>query len=158
MEQKINRFPERKCTICGSDDWWFRQKEPWLPTDSLEPGEWLCGRCHPPADPLTKLKYRVIKGNYKLAKAHKLIEATYNTENRDAALAKYQEAYTKLRVLCNELKDKGATECLYISRGKKLQRCLDDKEFVCTVCPNDYWWQKELLELDRRDNPEVYKE
>lgn len=155
---QINQFPEHACPNCKSDDWWFQQKEPWNETAFVSPeGEWLCGRCHPAPHPTTRLKYRVIKGNYKLNIVLQKIELM-DGEEREKALVQYHAAYEKLKGLCNEMKAQGATECLYISNGKKMQRCLDDLKFTCTVCPNSYWWEKELLELDRNKYPEIWKD
>lgn len=151
----INEYPEKKCPICGSDSWWYRMEEPWQTTKPAEPNEWLCCRCHPSPDPLVQLKYRVVKGNFKLNKALQRI-IYMEDETRKQVLPNYHDAVAKLKALKDELKMKGATECLYIEKGKKLQSCLSDPKFQCTVCPNDYWWEKELMELDRKDHPEVY--
>ena len=155
----INRYPERLCSTCKKSEWWFRQREADMPATSAIPagtGEWVCGNCHPLADPLIKLKYRIIKGNYKLFIAIEAIAHMEVGEVRDEPLARYNAAAAKLRELCDELKGKGVTACLYISEGKKMQRCLSDNDFRCTVCPNDYWAEKELLEIDQGDYPEEY--
>ena len=151
----INKFPVNKCSVCGHYDWWYRHKEAWQTSSFLDPGEWICGICHPSPDPLVKLKYRVIKGNYKLNVALNRIKGMVG-EERTKALEKFLDGQIKLKTLNEELKLKGATDCLYIENGKKTQKCLGDPEFTCIVCPNNYWWEKELMELDRRENPEVY--
>lgn len=142
----VNQFPIKPCQLCNSDDWWFRQKESWIAAHR-GPEEWICGRCHPSPDPLVRRKYRVIKGNHKLDIAMRKI-TWMDGEKRQIALEQFKAAVEKLKGLCNELKDNGATDCLYISNGKKIQKCLGDPKFTCTVCPNDYWWDRELMELD----------
>lgn len=150
----INRFPEHPCSICKGDDWWFQQKEPWHQGATAE--EWICGRCHPSPYPATRLKYRIIKGNHKLNIALNRIRLM-DGEEREKTLEQFWAAVEKLKALCEELKAISA-DCLYISNGKKMQRCLDDKKFTCTVCPNSYWWEKELFDLDKKLHPEAWKD
>lgn len=136
----ITDFPEKPCTMCGSTDWWYRMDH--------GPAEWLCGKCHP-ADPLTALKFRVIKGNHKLYKAWRQIRGL-SGEEKEKAFEKYFPALEKLKDLNRELKARSATECLYIEDSKKVRKCLgQEEEFFCHVCPNSYWFDKELMELGK---------
>lgn len=139
----ITDFPDKPC-LCGSTDWWYRMPEP-------GPGEWLCGRCHPAPHPIITLKFRVIKGNYKLYKVWQQI-ITLEGEEKAEALKKLHPALDKLKGLNRQLKEAGATDCLYIENGKKLRKCLGQEEkFFCHVCPNDYWFDKELMSLGRKN-------
>jgi hypothetical protein len=145
MSSGITNFPDYPCPACHSTDWWYNGTS------------WLCGRCHP-ADELVALKFRVIKGNEKLFKVYKQITAMGLGPERDKALAQYRPAIEKLKALAKELKDRGETACLYIEDGKKVRKCLcQEEEFFCHACPNDYWPDKELMELDRAKYPDDYK-
>jgi len=41
--------PNYPCSICGSTDWWWR-----LASGLGGPGGWLCGKCHPNPNPVSK--------------------------------------------------------------------------------------------------------
>ena len=47
MSEEVKRpaWTELPCRNCGSLDWWYRK--PCKIFDSVSPGEWLCGLCHP---------------------------------------------------------------------------------------------------------------
>jgi len=135
-KQSIAIFPPDPCPVCKSTDWWFNGTS------------WVCGRCHPPGDPKIELKFRVIKGNHKLFKAHQQIIAMGPGEAREKALDQYLAALEVLKDLNRQMKELSMTECLYIQDNKKVRKCLSQEEkFFCHVCPNSYWWEKELMEL-----------
>ena len=151
----ITKYPEEPCTMCYGSDFWFRQKEQWSVTPPPEPDEWVCSRCHPSGDALPVLKYRVVRGNFVMHQVRqKMWSMEDNSPEQVRALAKYAEGYAKLQRLCELLKAQGATECLYITGGKKMKKCMGDAELQCTVCPNEYWWEKELLAFDKQQHPE----
>lgn len=137
----ITDFPEKPCFVCGSTDWWYQM--------NVEPNQWLCGHCHPAPHPIITLKFRVVKGNQKLYKVWQQIIAL-GGEEKTEALKKYHPALDKLKELNRQLKEAGAIDCLYIENGKKMRKCLAQEEkFFCHVCPNNYWWERELSDLGR---------
>jgi hypothetical protein len=43
--------------------------------------------------------------------------------------------------------------CLYIENKKKMKPCLTksfSKEIECYTCVNDYWWEQELFDVEKR--------
>lgn len=97
---------------------------------------------------LMKLRDRVIIGNDKLWKAWLQIREM-DGEQREEQLDKWSEAQKKLHLLCQELKLKGYTDCLYLIDGKKMKNCLDNPDgFWCQVCPSvKTYWEDELMSL-----------
>lgn len=139
-------FPDYECRACKSTNWWYH------------PPEWVCGNCHPSPDEITRLKFRVIKGQVVMFEMWKQLVMAESEERKELQLI-YKEGYDKLKRLCDELKFKGASDCLYIEDRKKLRLCLGKhSEWHCTVCPNDYWYIKEMMEHDRDKNPKDYEE
>jgi len=136
----INRFPDSKCYTCKGDDWYWRN------------GEWVCGSCHPPA-PDVALRFRVIKGNYKMFNLLETLLAMPQGDRRDKMQTTFDSALVRLKELRDQMIAAGSTDCLYIDGGKKWQKCLFDPDFRCTICPNDYWWEKELAAYDLKMHP-----
>lgn len=141
-------YPKEACPACKNSDWYYRNGPP---------GWWECIKCHAPGDPVELLKARAILANRKLYLAwFQLTDGAggqLNEEGKDI----YAEATQRARDIARQLKELSKTECLYIENGKKLKKCnvmpvLTDKPswngFFCHCCPNDYWWEKELFELD----------
>ena len=109
------------------------------------------------------LRDRVKKGNDKLFQAWLQIrELADDKEEWSRQMDRWQEATEKLHQLCQELKLKGYTDCLYLENGEKMRRCLDNPDgFWCQVCPSVYpYWETELMELPspRVPKPELVAE
>ena len=146
----ITDYPEKKCYVCGGDSWWYRMTQ--------GPAEWLCASCGGSPDPLVRLKFRIIKGNFKLNKAWEQLRRMEDSPGKAEILVKWRASAQKLGELCDEMVAAGETECLYIEDGKKVKRCHDDPSgHKCTVCPNSYWVDKEMLEVDKRRNPSIWE-
>jgi DNA polymerase-1 len=90
---------------------------------------------------------RVKKGNDKLFQAWLQIRELADKEEWSYQMDRWQEATEKLHQLCQELKLKGYTDCLYFENGKKMRRCLDNPDgFWCQVCPSIYpYWETERM-------------
>ena len=109
------------------------------------------------------LRDRVKKGNDKLFQAWLQIrELADDKEEWSRQMDRWQEATEKLHRLCQELRLKGYTDCLYLENGEKMRRCLDNRDgFWCQVCPSIYpYWETELMQLPspRVPKPELVAE
>ena len=102
------------------------------------------------------LRDRVKSGNDKLFKVWLQIRELADKEEWSRQMDRWNEAQEKLHSLCQELKLKGYTDCLYLENDKKMRRCLDNRDgFWCQVCPSIYpYWETELMELP---SPKVAK-
>ncbi len=147
-------YPKNECPACKKPDWYYRQ------------GEWSCLHCHSPGDPVELLKARAVLANRKLYLTWFQLTGGAGGQLDEEGKLAYAEASQRARDIARQLKEVNKTECLYIENGKKLKKCnvmpvLTSKPhwngFFCHCCPNDFWWEKELMELDRIAAPEVYK-
>lgn len=97
---------------------------------------------------LELLKQRVKTGNDKLYQALKRIQQIKDNEERSYQMGRFLEAKRKLNGLCQELKNAGFVECLYMEEGKKTRLCLRDPEGWCQVCPSNHpYWEDEIMSL-----------
>ena len=144
----ILEYPEKKCGACGGTTWWYSLSEKGykgLPT-------WLCGICYPPPSELSRIKMRVIKGNYVLSKRRNEIDELPNETPEEKAVVLLErqawgEGVTKMSQLGLELK-KLTNDCLYIEGSKKIKPCIHgDSTIECFACPSEYWWRMELEDL-----------
>jgi hypothetical protein len=136
----VTNYPlGKECMVCGHTIWWLRFNK------DGQAIEWICGTCHPSPDPLEMVKNRILKGNWVLYVAKKqYFRMPAGSPERAEALVSWMAASDKLKQLSDSLKVANRTDCLYIENHKKVRLCLHEPE--CIVCPNNYWWEKELFD------------
>lgn len=99
---------------------------------------------------LLALRDRVINGNNKLFKAWLQIrEIAHDSEEWAKQMELWHQAAEKLSLLCQELKLKDFTDCLYIEDGKKTKSCLSNPDgFFCVCCSSSIpYWEMEMMSL-----------
>ena len=133
-------YPEKACPTCGNTMFWYSLTEPnytGLPT-------WICGTCVPPPGDITKLKMRVIRGNYILSKRRLEIDNLDDPDQQREERKAWGEGIDKIQQIGKQLKQL-TTDCIYIEGGKKVKKCLSGHaDIECFTCPNDYWWRQEI--------------
>jgi len=135
-------YPTKECYVCKGSTWWFRAGTGF--------GEWVCGICFPPPTELETLKMRIRKGNYLWTQVRWYSDESINEP-------RIIEMMNRLTALGKQLKTL-STDCLYFENKKKMKKCMTHPgQLECFTCPNDYWFQTELFDIDKKNFPEAYK-
>lgn len=148
-------YPQEPC-YCGSTNFWYTH------------GNWVCMKCHPPIKgDKEELIARAMLANWKLYLAwfkYKQLEKT--DPAYEATLDQFRDGTKRATELSRQLKERGLTECLYIEDGKKLKKCNvipnlyeqapTIENFFCHCCPNEYWFERELFDIEKKKNPELF--
>lgn len=148
-------YPRIPCSNCNSLDWWWRDSN------------WVCMKCHPPVEgSKEELIARAMTANWKLYKGwFGLDKYKKGTPAYTEAMAHFRDATRRAQDLARDLKSRGITECLYVENGQKLKKCgvypdlyareLTLENFFCHCCPNDYFWEMELFDTQKKRHPEI---
>jgi len=104
-----------------------------------------------PKEMMEELKTRIRTGNQKLNDAwEQLKEMDHNLQTWRDAFWEWHLANVKLSHYCDQLKNMGYEDCLYIENGKKTKSCLEG--LSCRVCPSKKpYWEKELMDLPSQE-------
>lgn len=133
-------YPTEVCPNCKGNTWWYTGIEP----KYVGNPHWECGTCHPPSDPKTLLKMRIIKGNWLLNKTRIEIWKRPAPDNFCYADPDFQNAMARMDELGKQY---GAMskDCIYMVGNKKVKPCLWGYDIdECFTCSNNYWPIAEL--------------
>ena len=95
------------------------------------------------------LKERLRLGNQKLNDAwYQLVAMDHSSEEWNMGIAQWHKANQKLSLYCDQVKELGFEDCLYLNKeGKKTRKCLGEA-ISCRVCPSrTSYWETELMDL-----------
>lgn len=101
-----------------------------------------------PRERIEELKERVRLGNEKLNKAWvDICRLDQTSQHWNDEVERWHLANVKLSAYCDQLKNMGFLDCLYINdKGKKYKSCLS--ELGCRVCSSSIsYWERELMGL-----------